>query len=120
MVPETVDEYFAALPEDRREAMEAIRAAIREAAPDAAEGLYYHMPAFRSGGRFLVSYQEFKAHCSLFPASGMVVEALGDELAPYLSGKATLRFPTGTPIPAKLIRRVVEIRLRELEAGSGD
>src|SRR4051812_12355431 len=58
--PTTVDEYLAALPEDRRAVMEELRAAIVAAAPDAVESIAYQMPAFRShGGQFLVSYAAF-------------------------------------------------------------
>jgi len=54
--------------------------AIRAGAPEATEVLAYRMPAFRShGGQFLVSYDAYRRHYSLFPASGAVVEALGDE-----------------------------------------
>ena len=84
------------------------------------------MPALRSpGGRFLVSYDAFKHHYSLFPASGAVVEALGDELAPYLAGKGTIRFPADRPIPLALVTRIVRVRLEEnaarpsVEARSG-
>ena len=56
------------------------------------------LPAFRShGGQFLVSFDAYKRHYSLFPASGAVVEALGAEIEPYLSGKGTIRFPATEP-----------------------
>jgi len=98
--PTTIDAYFATLPAERRAAMEALRRAIRRAAPGATEAIAYKMPAFRShGGQFLVSFDAFKRHYSLFPASGAVVEALGPELERYLSGKATIRFPAAEPIP---------------------
>jgi uncharacterized protein YdhG (YjbR/CyaY superfamily) len=72
------------------------------------------MPAFRShGGQFLVSYAAFKAHYSLFPASAAVVDGLGAEIAPYLSGKGTIRFPAGEPLPLATVAKVVTIRLAE-------
>ena len=112
--PATVDEYLAALPEDRRAAMEALRAAIRAGAPEAAESIAYQMPAFRShGGQFLVAYAAYKRHYSLFPASEAVVEALGEALAPYLAGKGTIRFPADRPIPVDLVTQIVAIRFRE-------
>jgi len=74
------------------------------------------MPALRLDGRFLVSYAAFKTHFSLFPASQMVIDAVGDELAGYLTGKATIRFPAAEPIPLDLVRRVVELRVQELGA----
>ncbi|HEX2753919.1 MAG TPA: DUF1801 domain-containing protein [Candidatus Limnocylindrales bacterium] len=81
--PTSIDDYLASLPDDRRAAVDLLRQTIKVAAPDATETIAYSMPAFRShGGQFLVSYAAYKRHCSLFPASGAVVEALGEELAP--------------------------------------
>jgi uncharacterized protein YdhG (YjbR/CyaY superfamily) len=112
--PTSVEDYLAALPEEPRAALEKVRLTIRAAAPEATESIAYGMPAFRDrGGRILVSYAAFTNHCSLFPASGVVIEALGDELRPYLAGKATIRFPAGRPIPAALVERIVKIRIEE-------
>jgi len=112
--PTTFEEYVAILPHDRRAAMDALRETIRAAAPDATETIAYSMPAFRShGGQFLVSFAAFKAHYSLFPASGAVVEEMGDELAPYLAGKGTLRFASDEPLPLATVSKVVTIRLAE-------
>jgi uncharacterized protein YdhG (YjbR/CyaY superfamily) len=112
--PDTVEEYLAELPPDRREPVELLRRTIKAAAPDAEESIAYQMPAFRShGGLFLVSYAAFKNHYSLFPASGAVVAALGEELTPFLAGKGTIRFPASRPIPAALVTKIVEIRVTE-------
>lgn len=115
-VPTEVDEYLAGVPEAQRAALRELRETIRAAAPEATEAISYGMPAFRDGGRFLVSYAAFKEHCSLFPASGAVLDALGDELKPYVSGKGTLRFTVEDPIPADLVTRIVRVRLEELAA----
>ena len=115
----TVDEYLAALPEDRRGPMEQIRSAIRTAAPEAEEAISYKMPAFKLDGRFFVSYDAFKAHYSLFPWSDRMIAELGDEIAPYAKGRGTIRFPADQPIPTDLIRRIVAIRLEEHAAERG-
>ena len=115
--PATVDDYLAGLPPDRRAALESLRQTIRAAAPDAEETIAYSMPAFRSHGRqFLVSYGNYKDHYSLFPASGAVMEALGPELAPYLTGKATIQFPIDRPIPLAMVTWIVNVRLAEIAA----
>ena len=115
MPASTVDEYLAALPEDRRGPMASLRRAIRAAAPDATETIAYNMPAFRTrDGRFLVSYDAYKAHYSLFPFTDAMVASFGDELAPYLSGKGTIRFPADRPIPEDLVTRLVRMRVAEL------
>jgi uncharacterized protein YdhG (YjbR/CyaY superfamily) len=112
--PRTVENYLAALPADRRAVMEELRRTITAAAPDATETIAYSMPALRShGGQFLVSYASYKRHYSLFPASGAVIDAVADELMPYLAGKGTIQFPADAPIPAALVARIVKVRLAE-------
>jgi uncharacterized protein YdhG (YjbR/CyaY superfamily) len=118
--PTTVEEYLAALPDERRAVVEELRQTIRAAAPEATEAIAYQMPAFRShGGQFLVSYAAYKNHYSLFPASGAVIEALGKELTPYLAGKGTIQFQADRPIPAATVKRVVEVRVAENAARHG-
>ena len=115
--PSTVEEYLADLPPDRRAGVETLRRTVNAAAPEATETIAYQMPALRShGGQFLVSYAAYKQHYSLFPASDAVIEALGDDLTPYLAGKGTIRFPASRPIPTDLVTRVVKVRLTENEA----
>jgi uncharacterized protein YdhG (YjbR/CyaY superfamily) len=114
--PASVEEYMAALPAGSRVLLEHLRETIRSSAPEATEAISYQMPAFKREGRFLLSYAAFKDHCSLFPASGAVIDALGEELQPYVSGKGTLRFTVDDPIPDQLVRRIVEVRLAEVDA----
>jgi uncharacterized protein YdhG (YjbR/CyaY superfamily) len=114
----SVDEYLAALPEDRRAVMAWLRETIRAAAPGAVELISYKMPAFKSHGRFLVSYDAYKEHYSLFPASGVVVEACGEALAPFLAGKGTISFKPDNPLPTELVTKIVRVRLAENEASS--
>ena len=109
-----VDAYMAGLPDDRRAVMEQIRSTVQAAAPDAIEAIAYNMPAFRLNGRFLVSYEAFKRHYSLFPWSDDMLAELGDDLQPYAVGKGTIRFPANEPLPLGLVTRIIEIRRREV------
>jgi uncharacterized protein YdhG (YjbR/CyaY superfamily) len=113
-----VDAHIDGLPEDRRAPMRDLRETIRAAAPDAEEVITYRMPGFKSHGSFLVSYDAFKAHYSLFPASQAVIDELGDEVAGHVKGRGTLQFPAAEPLPLDLIRRIVEIRVRENAAAA--
>ena len=109
-----VDEYMAQLPDDRRAVMEQLRSTIRAASPTAKEAISYNMPAFRLDGRFLVSYEAYKRHYSLFPWSDAMLEELGERIRPYAVGKGTIRFPVDRPIPLDLVTDIVRIRAREL------
>jgi uncharacterized protein YdhG (YjbR/CyaY superfamily) len=116
----TVDDRLADLAPDRRAVMEELRRTVRAAAPDATETIAYDMPALRTqAGRFLVSYDAYKRHYSLFPASAMVLDRLGDEARRYTAGKGTFQFPAREPVPMDLVRRIVEVRLEETRAGEG-
>jgi uncharacterized protein YdhG (YjbR/CyaY superfamily) len=112
--PSSVDEYLATVPDDRRAALELLRKTINAAAPEGTETIAYGMPALRShGGQFLVSYAAYKNHYSLFPASGEVVAALGEELTPYLAGRGTIRFPASRPIPVAVVTKIIKVRVKE-------
>jgi uncharacterized protein YdhG (YjbR/CyaY superfamily) len=117
MTSQTVDDYLAALPEVPRAALEDVRATIRGVVPDGVEVIAYGIPTVRVAGKNLLSYAAFAKHCSLFPASGEVMAALGDELAPYFAEKATLRFDPAAPLPRDLLERLLAVRLAEVSGG---
>jgi uncharacterized protein YdhG (YjbR/CyaY superfamily) len=111
--PASVDDYLAALPDESRAVLEDLRKSIQAAAPQATETISYNMPTFKDGGRFLVSFAAYKNHFSLYPASKAVMEAHGEELKSYFSGKGTLRFTSDNPIPDALVTKIVMTRLEE-------
>jgi uncharacterized protein YdhG (YjbR/CyaY superfamily) len=113
--PTNVDQYLAGLPARQRLVLGELRRAIREAAPGATETIAYNMPAYRHRGKFLVSFSAFKDHCSLFPATEAIRRELGGELAANFSGKGTIRFTVADPLPYDVVRRIVELRLAELD-----
>ena len=109
----SVDAYLASLADERRARLEDLRRTILAAAPDVQEGIAYNMPAYRLGKRFMVSFEAYKRWDSLFPASDAVIEGLGEELRPHLTGSGTIRFAANVPIPANLVTRIVRIRYGE-------
>jgi uncharacterized protein YdhG (YjbR/CyaY superfamily) len=108
----TVDEYMTRVPPKFRAALELLRKTIKTAAPEAEEFISYQMPAFRQHGP-LVYFGAFKDHCSLFPASAKVRQLFAAELKLFDGGRGTLHFTPENPIPASLVRRIVEVRLAE-------
>jgi len=114
MTAASVEDYLAGIPEVPRAVLEDVRAVLRETVPDGVESISYGMPTVKLGGRMLLSYAGFAKHCSLFPASGDVMAALGDELAPYFVEKATLRFSPSAPMPRDLLERVIAVRVVEV------
>jgi uncharacterized protein YdhG (YjbR/CyaY superfamily) len=99
--PKTIDEYLAALSNDKRAALERLRKTIRAAAPRAEECISYQLPAFRLDGKWLVWCGAAANHCAIYG----VVDAHKDELNDYdTSGKGTIRFQADNPLPATFVR----------------
>ena len=111
-----IDATLAALPADQQMALEALRATIAAAAPEAEEMISYGMPAFRYRGRPLVAYRAFTKHCSLFPMGSAIIEAHREALTPFAAGKGTLRFTPEHPIPTHLVELIVRERMAMIEA----
>ncbi|GHT41679.1 hypothetical protein AGMMS49965_11870 [Bacteroidia bacterium] len=107
----TIDEYIASFePEIQRTLLE-IRNFIKKEVPEATEKISYGMPTFYLNGN-LVHFAAFKEHYGFFPSpSG--IDAFEKELAPYRSGKGTLRFPMDKPVPWEIIKKVVRFRVKE-------
>lgn len=88
---ETISEYVAAFSADVQKILQKIRAAIREAAPDATEAISYQIPTFKLGGKNFIHFAEFKNHIGLYPAPRGVDE-FEPELSAYEGGKAPCNF----------------------------
>lgn len=112
----TVNEYIASFPEATRPKLEAVRRAIREAAPGTDEGISYGIPAFGLDGRFIVWFAGWKRHVSLYPIPSGDPKLAAD-LVPYVAAKGTLRFPLDQPIPLELIGRITAELLRDRSIG---
>ncbi len=115
--PPSVEAYMGEVPEPMRGALERLRSVVQAAAPGATDCIYYAMPAIRVHGRTVVSYAAFRDHLSLFPLGSSVLDALGDEVAPYRTGKGTLQFRLDEPLPEELVTRIVQARLAAVAAG---
>ncbi len=111
--PRTADEYLVALPADQRAALEKLRKIIRGIVPEAEECLSYRLPTFRLDGRMLVSYGAAAHHCAFYPLSASTVKDHEDDLADYDTSPGTIRFPANRPLPAALVRKLVQARIAE-------
>ena len=107
--PETIDEYLAGVPADKRQALEKLRATIHAAFPRAEETISYGVPAFRLDGTVIAWFAAASKHCSFFP--GGVLEPFEKELAGFETSKGTVRFQPDRPIPTALVRKLVKARI---------
>jgi uncharacterized protein YdhG (YjbR/CyaY superfamily) len=112
----SVDEYIATFPEGVPPILSRVRGAIRKALPGAEEAISYQIPTYRLHGVYVVYFAGWKQHYSLYPATGHLVAAFKDDLAPYEVRKGTIRFPLSQPIPVKLIERLAKFLAKEAPA----
>jgi Uncharacterized conserved protein len=108
-VPGTVDEYIAQFPPEVQEKMRKLRAAIKEAAPEAVEKISYRMPAYAQDGD-LVFFAAFKKHIGFYPLPD-ALEDFEERLARYERGKGSVQFPLTEEPPYGLVQDIVRYRL---------
>jgi uncharacterized protein YdhG (YjbR/CyaY superfamily) len=114
-VPKNVDEYLAGVPQPARSTLNKIRVAIRSAVPsEATETISYGIPAFKHKG-VLVWFAAFSNHCSFFPTAS-VMEAFKNELKSFSTSKGTIHFSTDKPLPAALVKKMVKLRVAQIES----
>jgi uncharacterized protein YdhG (YjbR/CyaY superfamily) len=108
---ESIDDYIAAKPFEKRDVLEKMRSAIQRAAPKASEVISYGMPAFKQEG-ILVYFAAFKNHYGLYPTSSPI-NVFKKELLPYKVSKGAIQFPINKPLPIRLIQAIVKFRIQE-------
>ncbi len=112
----SVAEYIATQPQAVRSILRRVRSTIQKAVPGAREMISYQIPAYKLEGGPVLYFAAWKEHYSLYPASGRLVAAFEDELAPYKVDKSTIRFPLAGPVPVRLIARIAKFRAKEAAA----
>ncbi|GAB2638572.1 iron chaperone [Kribbella swartbergensis] len=103
----SVDEYIASFPADVQEVLEEVRRTVHAVIPDAGEKISYQMPTITLDGKPLLYFSAWKDHISIYPIPP-VDDALAADIAPYRSGKGTLKFPLTKPIPYNLITHLTQ------------
>ena len=114
--PQTVEEYLATFPDDVRDVLERVRAAIHAAVPDGEEKVRYGIAAVMLGGRYAIHFAGWKRHVGLYPVPRLD-GPLEAEIAPYRAKTDSVNFPYAKPVPYDLITRVsAEILRRRRDA----
>jgi len=107
----SIDEYIATFPRETQKILGEVRAAIKAAAPEAAEKISYGMPTFFLNGN-LVHFAAWTSHIGFY-ATPSGNEAFKKELSIYESAKGSVKFPTDKPMPLNLISKIVKYRVAE-------
>jgi uncharacterized protein YdhG (YjbR/CyaY superfamily) len=110
--PSSIDEYIDVAPPLAQEKLREIRSILKKVAPNATEMLKWGYPALFEK-RILFSYSAFKNHMNFMP-TGPAMKPFEKELSEYTTGKDTIQFPLDKPLPATLIQRIAEYRIKDV------
>jgi uncharacterized protein YdhG (YjbR/CyaY superfamily) len=108
----TIDDYISSFPADIQLILAEVRRTVRRAAPAAEETISYQMPTLMLSGRALVHFAAWRHHIGMYPVP-TADEAVGQELAPYVVARGTVRFALDKPIPYDLIERMVRALVQQ-------
>lgn len=107
---QSIDEYIAACPPESQAYLSEIRKLIHALVPEAKEKISYQIACFELNGMNLIYFAGWKKHVSLYPLPAGS-EAFERQIAKYVDGKGTLKFPLAEPLPLKLIERDIKLHL---------
>jgi uncharacterized protein YdhG (YjbR/CyaY superfamily) len=106
-----IDEYLAGVIPSSRAALQKLRKTIRSIVPEVEECISYRMPAFRYQGRIIAGFQATSKGCAYYPFSGTTLKTLADDIDGYSQTKSALHFGADKPLPAALVRKLVQARI---------
>ena len=113
MADAPVDRYLAGFTGDLGERLQAMRAIVREIAPEAEESFSYGLVGYKLHGKPLVYFGGFPKHVGFY-ATPNGHDAFREEFAKYKQGKGSVQFPNDQPLPVNLIKRVVVYRKEQV------
>jgi uncharacterized protein YdhG (YjbR/CyaY superfamily) len=111
-----VDEYLAGLPATQRKALAELRARLHALIPGADEAIKTRVPALRYKDKTVVGFGAGKTHLALYVMFGRTLETLADDLRDFDATNRVVRYSIERPLPDALIRKIVTMRLAEIDA----
>lgn len=117
MTAERVTEHFAKFESPKRETLEEMRRRILQLVPDATQDIKYNMPTFVKNGKAFACLDGFKNHLGYFPYSGQITKQVAKELeaAGYKYSSGGIQFRIDEPISMDLLKKLIDLRLLEIE-----
>jgi uncharacterized protein YdhG (YjbR/CyaY superfamily) len=109
----SIDDYIKSFPAPVRKKLVQLRMLIKKQVPDATERISYQMPAFFLG-RNLFYYAGYSKHIGFYPGANCI-EAFKSRLSKYKHAKGTVQFPLNEILPADLIMKMVDYKLKEIK-----
>lgn len=116
-----VDDYIAGLPDgSERTELARLHSLISAHIPGVGQRTSYAMPCYTYRDLPVAAVILRRKHIAWYPFSGAVLTELADEVAGYSHSSGTLRFSVSTPLPDRLVRRLLDERMRLIDERLGD
>ncbi|MBI4137468.1 DUF1801 domain-containing protein [Candidatus Roizmanbacteria bacterium] len=109
---QTVDEYIRSAPKQAQATLRELRELLKEVVPYAEEGIKWGSPVFIEK-RILFAYTAHKSHVNFMPTHSSL-EPFKKELSEYKTGKDTIQFHYGKPLPEDLIKKIAMYRVKDV------
>lgn len=109
-----IDEYFEKISIEERTELERIRHIIKTTVKEADEVISYGIPSFYYKGKYLIGFQVFKNHISLFPTA-KPINAMKTKLNNFKFSKGAIQFTLEHTIPESIIRKLVLYRIDDID-----
>lgn len=104
---DAVDAYIAGFPPDVQDRLRELRRVILDHLPGGVQTVRYGMPAVMVGSRYGLHFAGWKKHVALYPVPSFD-EPFESRVAPYRSGKDTVRFLHSQDVPYDLVAEVCD------------
>src|ERR1700722_12076367 len=101
-----IDDYLAGVAPGRRALLQKLRKTIRSIVPEVEECISYRLPAFRYRGTMVAGFSDY-------PFSGTTLKTLAGDIEGYSKTKSALHFDLDRPLPASLVRKLLQARIAE-------
>lgn len=109
-----VSVYINEFPVEIVDRLNALRALVLTAVPDAVESMSYAMPAYKYKGKPLIYFAGYKQHIGVYatPEGQAQFKAT---LAQYKQGKGSVQFPNDQELPLALIQQMVLFNVSRID-----
>jgi uncharacterized protein YdhG (YjbR/CyaY superfamily) len=108
-----IDEYLADVNPKTRALLQKLRKTIHSIVPGVEECISYRLPAFRYDGKIIAGFAATSTGGSYYPFSGRTLKTLAGEVESYSQTKGALHFGLDEPLPASLVRKLLQARIAE-------
>lgn len=109
-----VSVYINEFPEEVVDRLNALRALVLTAVPDAVESMSYAMPAYKYKGKPLIYFAGYKHHVGVYATPEGQAQYKAN-LAQYKQGKGSVQFPNDRELPLELIQQMVLFNVSRID-----